>query len=79
MAIETWNFVQQKSKQATKQVLGIKDEAARCAAARCAAARFEGDAAAGGGTMTASISSPKGAIHPAITVSGSMQHPSAIH
>ena len=29
MAIETWKFVQEKSKQAMKQVLGIKDEAAR--------------------------------------------------
>ena len=29
MANETWNFVQAKSKQAMKQVLGIKDEAAR--------------------------------------------------
>ena len=29
MANETWKFVQAKSKQAMKQVLGIKDEAAR--------------------------------------------------
>ena len=29
MAIETYKFVQEKSKQAVKQVLGIKDEAAR--------------------------------------------------
>ena len=29
MANETWKFVQAKSKQAIKQVLGIKDEAAR--------------------------------------------------
>ena len=29
MAIETWKFVQAKSKQAMKQVLGIKNEAAR--------------------------------------------------
>ena len=42
MAIETWKFVQEKSKQAMKQVLGIKDEAA-----------LEGDAAAGGGTPCA--------------------------
>ena len=27
MAIETWKFVQEKSKQAMKQVLGIKNEA----------------------------------------------------
>ena len=32
MANETWKFVQAKSKQAMKQVLGIKDEAARSAA-----------------------------------------------
>ena len=30
MANETWKFVQAKSKQAMKQVLGIKHEAARC-------------------------------------------------
>ena len=29
MANETWKFVQAKSKQAMKQVLGIKNEAAR--------------------------------------------------
>ena len=29
MANETWKFVQAKSKQAIKQVLGIRDEAAR--------------------------------------------------
>ena len=29
MAIETWKFVQEKSKQAMKQVLSIKDKAAR--------------------------------------------------
>ena len=29
MANETWKFVQTKSKQAMKQVLGIKNEAAR--------------------------------------------------
>ena len=29
MAIETWKFVQEKSKQAMKQVLGIKNEAVR--------------------------------------------------
>ena len=29
MANETWKFVQAKSKQATKQVLGIRDEKAR--------------------------------------------------
>ena len=29
MANETWKFVLAKSKQAMKQVLGIKDEAAR--------------------------------------------------
>ena len=29
MANETWKFVQAKSKQAMKQVLGIKDETAR--------------------------------------------------
>ena len=29
MANETWKFVQAKSKQAMKQVLGIRDEAAR--------------------------------------------------
>ena len=29
MTIETWKFVQEKSKQAMKQVHGIKDEAAR--------------------------------------------------
>ena len=29
MAIETWMFVQEKSKQAMEQVLGIKDETAR--------------------------------------------------
>ena len=29
MANETWKFVRAKSKQAMKQVLGIKDEAAR--------------------------------------------------
>ena len=29
MANETWKFVQAKSKHAMKQVLGIKDEAAR--------------------------------------------------
>ena len=29
MSIETWKFVQEKSTQAMKQVLGIKDEAAR--------------------------------------------------
>ena len=29
MANETWKFVQAKSRQAMKQVLGIKDEAAR--------------------------------------------------
>ena len=38
MANETWKFVQAKSKQAMKQVLGIKNEAAH-----------EGNAAAGGG------------------------------
>ena len=29
MAIETWKFIQEKCKQAMKQVLGIKGEAAR--------------------------------------------------
>ena len=29
MANETWKFVQAKSKQTMKQVLGIRDEAAR--------------------------------------------------
>ena len=29
MANETWKFVQAKSKQAMKQILGIRDEAAR--------------------------------------------------
>ena len=45
MANETWKFVQAKSKQAMKQVLGIKDEAARCT--------HEGDAATGSGTPCA--------------------------
>ena len=53
VVVQVPSHVQEKSKEATKQVLGIKDEAARCAAARCAAARFEGDAAAGGGTPCA--------------------------
>ena len=42
MANETWKFVQAKSKQAMKQVLGIRREDAH-----------EGDAAAGGGTPCA--------------------------
>ena len=40
MANETLKFVQAKSKQAMKQVLGIRDEKTR----------MKGDAAAGGGT-----------------------------
>ena len=40
MANETWKFVQAKSKQAMKQVLGIKRGCAH-----------EGDAVTGGGTL----------------------------
>ena len=46
IANETWKFVEAKSKQAMKQVLGIRDD-------EKARMKHEGDAAAGGGTPSA--------------------------
>ena len=45
MANETWKFVQAKSKQAMKQILGIRDENARM--------KVTPPLAAGGGTSCA--------------------------
>ena len=65
MANETWKFVQAKSKQAMKQVLGIKSDAARMkvtpplAVAPLASCRLRK------GTL-ASLSTPEGATRPNI-------------
>ena len=81
MANETWKFVQAKSKQAMKQVLGIKDEAARLRVTpplAVAPPAHGEDRRWDSNDETASISIPKGDIRPGITVRGSMQHPSTM-
>ena len=81
MANEMWKFVQAKSKQAMKQVLGIKDEAARMKVTpplAVAPLAHTGTTCDGTRTTTASISTPKGAARPGITASGAAQHHSRI-
>ena len=80
MANETWKFVQAKSKQAMKQVLGIKDEAARMKVTPplAVAPLCTGTTCDGTRTTTAPISTPKGAVRPGITASGAVQHHSRI-
>ena len=80
MANETWKFVQAKSRQAMKQVLGIKDEAARMKVTPplAVAPLAHGDDMRWNPKTTASISTPKGAARPGTTASGAVQHHSRI-
>ena len=81
MANETWKFVQAKSKQAMKQVLGIKDEAARMKVTpplAVAPLAHGDDMRWNPRTTTVSISTPEGAARPGTTASGAAQHHSRI-
>ena len=89
MAIETWKFVQEKSKQAMKQVLGIKDEAARLRVTPPLAVaplahgedmRWDlNDDGINFNPLHVSLCICKGDIRPGITVRGSIQHPSTMY
>ena len=85
MANETWKFVQAKSKQAMKQVLGIRNETERMKVTpplAVAPLAPEDDmryaVERGTRTTTASTSTLKGAVRPSTTASALPQHPSRI-
>ena len=81
MANETWKFVQTKSKHAMKQVLGIKNEAARMKVTpplAVAPLAHGDDMRWNPNDDGINFNPPKGAARPGTTASGAVQHHSRI-
>lgn len=77
MANEIWKFAQVKGKQVIKQVLGIKDKAARMRVTLSLAVALlaHGEDMLWHRKTTASMPTPKDAERPGATASGATQNP----